>query len=99
MEFVKYNSKSDNNNNNASTSNGVVGGSFLGGIGTTGGDGHTHANLQVLASITAEQWAKIVQLLKVISVSDDGTLLINGDVVASGEITAYGQITQTTAEV
>lgn len=98
MEFVKYNSKSDNNNN-ASTSNGVVGGSFLGGIGTTGGDGHTHANLQVLASITGEQWAKIVQLLKVISVSDDGTLLINGDVVAGGEITAYGQITQTTAEV
>lgn len=98
MEFVKYNSKSDNNNN-ASTSNGVVGGSFLGGIGTTGGDGHTHANLQVLESITAEQWSKITQLLKVISVSDDGTLLINGDVVASGEITAYGSITQTTAEV
>lgn len=99
MEFVKYNSKSDNNNNNASTSNGVVGGSFLGGIGTTGGDGHTHANLQVLASITAEQWAKITQLLKVISVNNDGTLLINGDVVSAGEITAYGQITQTTAEV
>lgn len=98
MEFVKYNSKSDNSNN-ASTSNGVVGGSFLGGIGGTTGDGHTHANLQVLASITAEQWAKIVQLLKVISVSDDGTLLINGDVVSAGEITGYGQITQTTAEV
>lgn len=98
MEFVKYNSKSDSSNN-ASTSNGVVGGSFLGGIGTTGGDGHTHANLQVLASITAEQWSKIVQLLKVISVSDDGTLLINGNVVSTGEITAYGQITQTTAEV
>lgn len=98
MEFVKYNTKSDSSNN-ASTSNGVVGGSFLGGIGTTGGDGHTHANLQVLASITAEQWAKITQLLKVISVNNDGTLMINGDVVASGEITAYGQITQTTAEV
>lgn len=98
MEFVKYNTKSDSSNN-ASTSNGVVGGSFLGSIGTTGGDGHTHANLQVLASITSEQWSKIVQLLKVISVSDDGTLLINGDVVASGEITAFGQITQTTAEV
>ena len=98
MEFVKYNSKSDNNNN-ASTSNGVVGGSFLGGIGTTGGDGHTHANLQVLASITAEQWAKIVQLLKVISVGNNGELLINGDVVSTGEITAYGQITQTTSEV
>ena len=98
MEFVKYNSKSDNNNN-TSTSNGVVGGSFLGGIGGTTGDGHTHANLQVLASITAEQWAKITQLLKVISVNNDGTLLINGDVVSAGEITAYGQITQTTAEV
>lgn len=97
MEFVKYNSKSDNNNN-ASTSNGVVGG-ILGVVGGTTGDGHTHANLQVLASITAEQWAKITQLLKVISVNNDGTLLINGDVVASGEITAYGQITQTTAEV
>ncbi len=98
MEFVKYNSKSDSSNN-SSTSNGFVAGSFLGGIGTTGGDGHTHANLQVLASITAEQWSKITQLLKVISVSDDGTLLINGDVVSTGEITAYGQITQTTAEV
>lgn len=98
MEFVKYNTKSDSSNN-SSTSNGVVGGSFLGGIGGTTGDGHTHANLQVLASITAEQWAKIVQLLKVISVSDDGTLLINGDVVSTGEITAYGSITQTTAEV
>lgn len=98
MEFVKYNSKSDNSNN-ASTSNGVVGGSFLGGIGGTTGDGHTHANLQVLASITAEQWSKITQLLKVISVNNDGTLLINGDVVSTGEITAYGQITQTTAEV
>lgn len=98
MEFVKYNSKSDNSNN-ASTSNGVVGGSFLGGIGGTTGDGHTHANLQVLASITAEQWSKITQLLKVISVNNDGTLLINGDVVSAGEITAYGQITQTTAEV
>lgn len=98
MEFVKYNSKSDNNNN-ASTSNGVVGGSFLGGIGTTGGDGHTHANLQVLASITAEQWSKITQLLKVMSVGNNGELLINGDVVSNGEITAYGSITQTTAEV
>lgn len=98
MEFVKYNSKSDNNNN-ASTSNGVVGGGIFGGIGTTGGDGHTHANLQVLASITAEQWAKITQLLKVISVGNNGELLINGDVVSTGEITAYGQITQTTAEV
>lgn len=98
MEFVKYNSKS-NSTNTTSTSNGVVGGSFLGGIGGTTGDGHTHANLQVLASITAEQWAKITQLLKVMSVDNDGTLLINGDVVASGEITAYGQITQTTAEV
>lgn len=97
MEFVKYNSKSDSSNN-SSTSNGVVGG-ILGVVGGTTGDGHTHANLQVLASITGEQWAKIVQLLKVISVSDDGTLLINGDVVAGGEITAYGQITQTTAEV
>lgn len=98
MEFVKYNSKSDSSNN-ASTSNGVVGGSFLGGIGGTTGDGHTHANLQVLASITAEQWAKITQLLKVMSVDNDGTLLINGDVVSTGEITAYGSITQTTAEV
>lgn len=98
MEFVKYNTKSDSSNN-ASTSNGVVGGSFLGGIGVTGGDGHTHANLQVLASITAEQWSKIVQLLKVVSVNNDGTLMINGDVVSVGEITAYGQITQTTAEV
>lgn len=98
MEFVKYNSKS-NSTNTTSTSNGVVGGSFLGGIGGTTGDGHTHANLQVLASITAEQWAKITQLLKVMSVDNDGTLLINGDVVSAGEITAYGQITQTTAEV
>lgn len=98
MEFVKYNTKSDSSNN-ASTSNGVVGGTFLGGIGGTTGDGHTHANIQVLASITAEQWAKITQLLKVMSVNNDGTLMINGDVVASGEITAYGQITQTTAEV
>ena len=98
MEFVKYNSKSDSSNS-TSTSNGVVCGSFLGGIGTTGGDGHTHANLQVLASITAEQWAKITQLLKVISVNNDGTLLINGDVVSTGEITAFGQITQATAEV
>ena len=98
MEFVKYNSKSDSSNN-TTASNGVVGGSFLGGIGTTGGDGHTHANLQVLASITAEQWNKIVQLLKVVSVNNDGTLLINGDVVSAGEITAFGQITQTTAEV
>lgn len=97
MEFVKYNSKSDNNNN-ASTSNGVVGG-ILGVVGGTTGDGHTHANLQVLASITAEQWAKITQLLKVISVGNNGELLINGDVVSAGEITAYGQITQTTAEV
>lgn len=97
MEFVKYNTKSDSSNN-SSTSNGVVGG-ILGVVGGTTGDGHTHANLQVLASITAEQWSKIVQLLKVISVSDDGTLLINGDVVSTGEITAYGQITQTTAEV
>lgn len=98
MEFVKYNTKS-NSSNSTTTSNGVVGGSFLGGIGTTGGDGHTHANLQVLASITAEQWSKITQLLKVISVNNDGTLMINGDVVSAGEITAYGQITQTTAEV
>ena len=97
MEFVKYNTKSDSTNN-ASTSNGVVG-SILGVVGGTTGDGHTHANLQVLASITAEQWAKITQLLKVMSVNNDGTLLINGDVVASGEITAYGSITQTTAEV
>ena len=89
MEFVKYNSKSDSSNS-TSTSNGFVAGSFLGGIGGTTGDGHTHANLQVLASITAEQWSKIVQLLKVISVSDDGTLLINGDVVSTGEITAFG---------
>lgn len=98
MEFVKYNTKSDSSNN-TTASNGVVGGGIFGGIGTTGGDGHTHANLQVLASITAEQWAKILQLLKVVSVDNDGTLLINGDVVASGEITAFGQITQTTAEV
>lgn len=98
MEFVKYNRKSDSSNNTTAP-NGVVGGSFLGGIGTTGGDGHTHANLQVLESITAEQWAKITQLLKVMSVNNDGTLMINGDVVASGEITAFGQITQTTAEV
>lgn len=98
MEFVKYNTKSESSIN-ASTSNGVVGGSFLGGIGATGGDGHTHANLQVLASITAEQWSKIVQLLKVVSVNNDGTLMINGDVVSAGEITAFGQITQTTAEV
>lgn len=98
MEFVKYNSKSDSINN-TTASNGVAGGSFLGGIGTTGGDGHTHANLQVLASITAEQWAKITQLLKVVSVDNNGTLMINGDVVSAGEITAYGQITQTTAEV
>lgn len=97
MEFVKYNSKSDSSNN-TTASNGVVGG-ILGVGGGTTGDGHTHANLQVLASITAEQWSKITQLLKVISVNNDGTLLINGDVVASGEITAYGQITQTTAEV
>ena len=97
MEFVKYNTKSDSTNN-ASTSNGVVG-SILGVVGGTTGDGHTHANLQVLASITAEQWAKIVQLLKVVSVDNDGTLMINGDVVSTGEITAYGQITQTTAEV
>ena len=97
MEFVKYNTKSDSSNN-ASTSNGVVGG-ILGVVGGTTGDGHTHANLQVLASITAEQWSKITQLLKVISVNNDGTLLINGDVVSAGEITAYGQITQTTAEV
>lgn len=90
MEFVKYNTKSDNST--TTTSTGVVGGSFLGGIGATGGDGHTHANLQVLASITAEQWAKIVQLLKVISVSDNGTLMISGDVVSTGEITAYGQM-------
>ena len=98
MEFVKYNTKSDSSNN-ASTSNGVVGGGFLGGIVGTTGDGHTHANLQVLASISAEQWSKITQLLKVMSVNNDGTLMINGDVVASGEITAFGQITQTTAEV
>lgn len=98
MEFVKYNSKSDSSNS-STASNGVVGGSFLGGIGTTGGDGHTHANLQVLESITQEQWSKIVQLLKVVSVNNDGTLLINGDVVSTGEITAYGSITQTTAEV
>lgn len=98
MEFVKYNTKSDSSNS-STASNGVVGGSFLGGIAGTTGDGHTHANLQVLASITAEQWAKITQLLKVISVNNDGTLMINGDVVSAGEITAYGQITQTTAEV
>lgn len=98
MEFVKYNTKSDSSNS-STASNGVVGGSFLGGIGTTGGDGHTHANLQVLESITQEQWSKIVQLLKVVSVNNDGTLLINGDVVSTGEITAYGSITQTTAEV
>lgn len=98
MEFVKYNSKSDSSNS-STASNGVVGGSFLGGIGTTGGDGHMHANLQVLESITQEQWSKIVQLLKVVSVNNDGTLLINGDVVSTGEITAYGSITQTTAEV
>lgn len=98
MEFVKYNTKSDSSNS-STASNGVVGGSFLGGIAGTTGDGHTHANLQVLASITAEQWAKITQLLKVMSVNNDGTLMINGDVVASGEITAFGQITQTTAEV
>ena len=98
MEFVKYNTKSDSSNS-TSTSNGVVVGSFLGGIGGTTGDGHTHANLQVLASITAEQWAKITQLLKVISVGNNGELLISGDVVSTGEITAYGQITQTTAEV
>lgn len=97
MEFVKYNTKSESSNN-ASTSNGVVGG-ILGVGGGTTGDGHTHANLQVLASITAEQWAKIVQLLKVVSVNNDGTLVINGDVVSVGEITAYGSITQTTAEV
>lgn len=97
MEFVKYNSKSDSINN-TTASNGVVGG-ILGVVGGTTGDGHTHANLQVLASITAEQWSKITQLLKVISVNNDGTLLINGDVVASGEITAYGSITQTRAEV
>lgn len=98
MDFVKYNSKSDSSNN-TTASNGVVGGSFLGGIGATGGDGHTHANLQVLASITAEQWGKIVQLLKVVSVNNDGTLVISGDVVSTGEITAFGQIIQTTAEV
>lgn len=98
MEFVKYNTKSDSTNS-STASNGVVGGSFLGGIAGTTGDGHVHANLQVLASITAEQWAKITQLLKVISVNNDGTLIINGDVVSAGEITAYGQITQTTAEV
>ena len=98
MEFVKYNSKS-NSTNTTSTSNGVVGGSFIGGIGGTTGDGHMHANLQVLASITAEQWSKITQLLKVMSVGNNGELMINGDVVASGEITAFGQITQTTAEV
>lgn len=98
MEFVKYNTKSDNSNN-ASTSNGVVGGGIFGVGGGTTGDGHTHANLQVLASITAEQWSKILQLLKVVSVDNDGTLLINGDVVSAGEITAFGQITQTTAEV
>lgn len=98
MEFVKYNSKSDSSNN-ASTSNGVVGGGIFGVGGGTTGDGHTHANLQVLASITAEQWAKITQLLKVMSVNNDGTLMISGDVVSAGEITAYGQITQTTAEV
>lgn len=97
MEFVKYNTKSDSSNN-ASTSNGVVGG-ILGVVGGTTGDGHTHANLQVLESITQEQWSKIVQLLKVISVGNNGELLINGDVVASGEITAFGQITQTTSEV
>ena len=98
MEFVKYNTKSDSSNI-AAASKGVVGGSFLGGIGGRSGDGHTHANLQVLASITAEQWSKIVQLLKVISVGNNGELLINGDVVSTGEITAYGSITQTTAEV
>lgn len=97
MEFVKYNSKSDSSNN-TTASNGVVG-SILGVVGGTTGDGHTHANLQVLASITAEQWAKIVQLLKVISVGNNGELLINGDVVSTGEITAYGSITQSTAEV
>ena len=89
MEFVKYNSKSDSSNS-TSTSNGFVAGSFLGGIGGTTGDGHTHANLQVLASITGEQWAKITQLLKVMSVGNNGELLINGDVVSTGEITAYG---------
>ena len=97
MEFVKYNSKSDRSNS-TTASNGVVGG-ILGVVGGTTGDGHTHANLQVLESITAEQWAKITQLLKVISVGNNGELLINGDVVSGGEITAYGQITQTTAEV
>ena len=98
MEFVKYNSKSDSSNS-TTASNGVGVGGILGVVGGTTGDGHTHANLQVLASITAEQWAKITQLLKVISVNNDGTLLINGDVVSAGEITAFGQITQTTAEV
>lgn len=97
MEFVKYNSKSDRSNS-TTASNGVVGG-ILGVVGGTTGDGHTHANLQVLASITAEQWSKITQLLKVISVNNDGTLLINGNIVSTGEITAYGSITQTTAEV
>ena len=98
MEFVKYNTKSDSSNI-TTASNGVVGGSFLGGIGGTTGDGHTHANLQVLASITAEPWANITHLIKVISVGNNGELLINGDVVSTGEITAYGSITQTTAEV
>lgn len=98
MEFVKYNTKSDSSNSTIA-SNGVVGGGIFGGIGTTGGDGHTHANLQVLESITQEQWSKIVQLLKVISVGNNGELMINGDVVSTGEITAFGQITQATAEV
>jgi hypothetical protein len=98
MEFVKYNTKSDSSNS-TTASNGVVGGGIFGGIGTTGGDGHTHANLQVLESITQEQWSKIVQLLKVISVGNNGELMINGDVVSTGEITAFGQITQATAEV
>ena len=97
MEFVKYNTKSDSSNS-TTASNGVVGGGIFGGIGTTGGDGHTHANLQVLESITQEQWSKIVQLLKVISVGNNGELMINGDVVSTGEITAFGQITQATAE-
>ena len=97
MEFVKYNSKSDSSNN-ASTSNGVVGG-ILGVVGGTTGDGHTHANLQVLESITAEQWAKITQLLNVISVGNNGELLINGDVVSGGEITAYGQTTQKRGDI
>lgn len=98
MEFVKYNTKSDSSNN-GTTSTGVVGGGIFGVGGGTTGDGHTHANLQVLAIITAEQWAKITQLLKVMSVNNDGTLMISGDVVSTGEITAFGQITQTTAEV